>query len=187
MTTMQERQHLILSVSFDAQQVSSFLDWEFTPASQARGNASAGALQLYSGQVLQVEVTGFGSVASGFSGFDVVDACMVTMPQLIRLGCKLPALFAAPSMFEGVHSATHHLRGHFTNVDTPPPVTGTVRRAKVWDGSLTVAAQAGRWDLSFVLTVRLHGVPADQAHRVFYFDPETQVGDGTLPGDPPHA
>lgn len=182
--TMQEKQHLILRVSFDAQQVSSLLDWEFTPASQAKGNASAGALQLYGGQVFQVEVTGFGSAASGFAGFDVVDACMVTQPQLIRLGSNQPALFAAPSMFEGVHTATHHLHGHFDDVETPAPVTGTVRRAKVWDGSLKVAAAPGRWDLSFVLTVRLQGVPDEQALRVFYFDPETQVGDGSLPGDP---
>lgn len=184
MTAMTEKQHLILRVSFDAQQVSSLLDWTFTPASQAKGNASAGSMQLYGGQVLQVEVTGFGSVASGFSGFDVVDACMLTQPQLVRLGGNQPALFAAPSMFEGVRSATHHLHGRFNDVATPAPVAGTVCRAKVWDGSLAVATQAGRWDLSLVLTVHLHGVPQAQAQRVFYFDPETQVGDGSIPGDP---
>jgi hypothetical protein len=182
MTTIQEKQHLILRVSFDAQQVSSLLDWTFTPASQAKGDASAGALQLYAGQVLQLEITGYGSEASGYAGFDVVDACMVTQPQLVRLGGNEPALFAAPSMFDGVDSATHHLGGQFNDVDTPATLAGTVRRAKVWDGALTVAQAPGRWDLSFMLTVRLRGVPEDQARRVFYFDPESQVGDGSLPG-----
>lgn len=183
MTVMQEKQHLILRVSFDAQQISSLLDWAFTPASQARGNASAGALQLYGGQVLQVEITGYGSEASGFAGFDVVDCCMVTQPQLIRLGGNQPALFAAPSMFDGVDSATHHLGGQFDDVDAPATIDGLVRCVKVWDGALTVAQAPGRWDLSFMLTVRLQGVPEDQARRVFYFDPEGQVGDGSLPGD----
>lgn len=184
MTTLHEKQHLILRVSFDAQQTSSLLDWAFTPASQAKGNASAGALQLYGGQVFQVEVSGYGSAASGYSGFDVVDACMVTQPQLVRLGGNQPALFAAPSMFDGVDTATHHLGGQFDDVATPAPIDGTVRRSKIWDGSLTVALAPGRWDLSFTLTVRLHGVPENQSRRVFYFDPETQVGDGSLPGDP---
>ena len=172
---------LLLKVSFDAEQVSSQLDWSVVPRSEAPNNRNAGQLLFHKGQQFGLQVTGYGSAESGFSGFKVVDCCIITRPQLIRIGGDVSPLFAHPSMFKNVDGATHHLHGHFDDVPQAGPVEDPRQFVKTWSEKLTVADRVGRWELSFILTVRLLGMPKDQSDRVFYFDPESQVGDGSMP------
>ena len=172
---------LLLTVSFDAQQVSSRLDWSITPRSEQPDNRNAGQLLFHKGQHLGLEVIGYGSAESGFCGFKLVDCCIMTRPQLVRIGHKQAPLFAHPSMFKGVEGATYQLPLDFTDGQQPGPGADPRQFVKNWDHCLEVAEREGRWELSFMLTVHLHGVPDKQARRVFYFDPESQVGDGTMP------
>ena len=175
------KQALLLKVSFDAQQVSSRLDWSVTPRSESPNNRNAGQLLFFKGQRFMFEISGYGSAASGFSGFKVVDCCIITRPQLVRIGDQRQPLFAPPSMFKEVESATHHLHGKFIDRPQTGPGADPLEYVKIWDDYLVVGQNDGRWELSFMLTVHLHGLPEEQSRRVFYFDPESQVGDGTMP------
>jgi hypothetical protein len=176
---------VLLKVSFDANQTSDALDWEFLPNSRPAKGDHAGGILFQPGEMLHVEIDGLGSHTSGYRGFEVVDCCLLTNPQIIQIGAKLPLKYAAPSPFCGIDRAVYVLPNKFEVVscNEPHPSRPHAHRVKqVWQGELEVAKPQGRWELSFIVTVRLDFGDVRPAElRVFSFDPEGEVGEGTEP------
>ncbi|SFU29632.1 hypothetical protein [Pseudoduganella namucuonensis] len=186
----QDPEQCTLSVSFDAQQLSSQLNWQFEPNSLPWYGGNAGAILFNPKEQLSVEILAFGSKASGFDGFKVIECAILTRPQITRLTPGEAVRFASPSPFDGATGACVLMEGF-----SPEPALGQSAFAERLrqpgysmyglqsDGFLTVAKAPGRWDLSFYLTVELAFAGREPVRRVYYFDPESEVGDGGHPTD----
>jgi hypothetical protein len=176
---------LTLHVSFDADQVSGKLNWGFWPPSRPDDGTHAGAILMAGGEQLHLRVTGNGSVDSRFAGFDIVDCCLFTRPQVMCAGPAYPRTqFAAPSPFVGVTGASYMLPLEFSTDAPAASGHGYLSIVKHWDKTLSVSSTPGRWETSFMITVHIYRVAADAPEaRVFFFDPEAEVGDGGHPSD----
>jgi hypothetical protein len=174
-----------LKVSFDIDQTSGKLDWDFTPRSRPVSGRHAGAILLQPGELLHLEVDGNGSADSGLQAFKIIECCLMTRPQVIQIGRGLQTLFAAPSPFAGIDCASYAFPLDF---DAGAPHTqpdGSLRIAQHWNGQLLVDKPPGRWDMSFLITVLIDRGADEPLLRVFSFDPESEVGDGTHQQDEP--
>jgi hypothetical protein len=184
-TVNAEAKAVLLKVSFDVSQTSDALDWEFLPNSRPTKGNHAGGILFQPKEKLFLEIDGIGSDKSGFSGFDIIECCMITMPQIVQIGAKLPLKYAAPSPFRDVPSAVFSFPHEFQEgvVPAPSEIVERERQFKqTWKGDLVVAEAPGRWEISLVVTVRIHfGAARPSELRVFSFDPEGEVGDGTVP------
>src|SRR5471032_687794 len=116
---------------------------------------------------------------SGFTSFQIVDCCIITVPQLTQIGPKVPTIYSPPSPFLQSVGATYHLPLDFEiqkllGEPADPPMRH-IRQE--WKHNLDVGYAAGRWELSFVITVRImRGEDVQPELRVFSFDPESSVG-----------
>lgn len=180
-----EAKAVLLKVSFDINQTSDALDWEFLPNSRPTKGDHAGGVLFQPKEKLFLEIDGTGSDKSSFTGFDVVECCFITMPQIIQIGANLPLKYAAPSPFLNVPSAVFTFPPNFKDGIVPAgsEIVNRERQFKqTWQGDLVVAEASGRWEISLVVTVRIrYGADRPSELRVFSFDPEGQVGDGTAP------
>ncbi len=177
---------MVLQVSFDADQISGQLDWKVLPNCEPLTGRHAGAILFEPGAELGLEVTGYGKPYGDFQSFQIVECCIITRPQVVQIGSKnVPVRYAAPSPFVQGIGASLALENDF---DPLPPVIdpdGTRAITQRWKHQLNVNQAPGRWNLSFLLTLRmLRGEGQVQETRVFYFDPESEVGDGSNPGRP---
>lgn len=171
-----------LSVSFDTEQLGSNLAWV---ATEGRENLYetygpfAGSLSLPKNCQLRVEVRGYGSKA--LKGFQVVSAGLITIPAP-----HTPPL--SPSPFTGQQTAIAAL-------DNFPPANDILFDPRIdraygistspGTASLNIGNEDGAWHLSMVLTVDIWTTADDGAikpiRRVYRFDPESYVGNGTRP------
>lgn len=176
---------VLLKVSFDVSQTSDALDWEFVPNSRPTKGTHAGGVLFQPKEKLFLEIDGIGSDKSGFTGFDIIECSLITMPQIVQIGANLPLKYAAPSPFRDVPSAVFTFPHDFKVgvVPAPSEIVNHERQFKqTWNGDLVVAEAQGRWELTFLVTVRIHYGSAHPSElRVFSFDPEGQVGDGSVP------
>ena len=160
-----------LSVSFDANQLGHQLCWT---ATEGRANLLqtygkfAGSLLLPKGQDLRVEVQGYGDQT--LQSFQVLSVCLVTVPA----DDELP-----PSPFDGQPTATLEM--------TDFPACATIIYDPHIDRSYGITASAtpltirdvdGAWQVSMILTAQIVDAKGTR-QRVFRFDPESQVGNGT--------
>ncbi len=180
-----DQKTVLLKVSFDVSQTSDALDWEFLPNSRPTKGDHAGGVLFQPKEKLFLEIDGTGSDKSGFTGFDIIECCLITMPQIIQIGANLPLKYAPPSPFRDVPSAVFTFPHNFKDgvVPAPSEIVNRERQFKqTWQGDLVVAEALGRWELSFVVTVRInYGKARPSELRVFSFDPETEVGEGSVP------
>ncbi|UTY56247.1 hypothetical protein [Massilia sp. erpn] len=172
---------ITLRILFDAQQTSGALWWDLQPPSDPTFGPCTGALRFSPGDQVSLEIYADSMKSAGLTGFDVLECCIITRPQVIRLLDGEMAQFAQPSPFRSQPSACTRLEGGFPLV---PPLGDDAPESllRQWSGVLQVDALIGRWELSLVLTVNLHfqGQKAP-VPRVFGFDPECEVGDGGHP------
>jgi hypothetical protein len=181
-----DRKQSVLRVSFDADQISDQLYWRLgdgDPGDLTRPDgAYAGALRFYPGESLQLQVSGGGTVISGFSSFQIVDCCFITRPQVVYCEEGGKTRYAPPSPFLQAPGGSYPLaldfRAHLDEL-TGPDYRKVVQH---WKRTLDIGFSSGRWELSFNLTVRIMR-GADQGFdvRVFQFDPESEVGTGARP------
>ncbi|ELX09924.1 hypothetical protein Jab_2c20080 [Janthinobacterium sp. HH01] len=179
-------QYALLSVSFDADQSSSNLNWSLTEAGgnarPSRG-AAAGAVQFYQGESVFLQVAGGAAASSDFSAFQIVECCLVTRPQMISCGPGVPTRYATPSPFLQSLGASYVFENDYTATVSEDTPGGYRTITQIWKRSLDIEHLDGSWELSLNLTVRiLRGQAALPELRVFRFDPEVQVGNGTRPG-----
>ena len=160
-----------LSVSFDAGQVGRQLCWT---ATEGRTNLLqtygkfAGSLHLPKDCGLRVEVHGYGD--STLRSFQILSVCLLTTPALDTLP---PSPFVgdplATALIDDMPLCDHfvddpHIGRRFGIVASPKP--------------LQIGSVDGAWQISMILTVRIDDGD-EPRHRVFRFDPESQVGNGT--------
>lgn len=179
----------LLTVRFDVDQISPQLNYKLdrllensngvvVPPEPQEG-VYAGCLYFYRGEQVLLRVVATGT--ADFTGFDVVECCMVTEPQIIQCGPTVPTVYSAPSMFVKEAGAVYVVKGHYSS-STEPLTDGRHMVIRDWDGQAKVTSEDGRWELSFYLTVRISRAGVRDELRVFSFDPETQVGDAVNPG-----
>lgn len=171
----------LLSVSFDSGQVGSKLLWSVTegrknllqPYGEYAGSLYFDVSSLTS-YCVPVVLTAYGS--STFRGFTVEDATIVSIPRNY-----VPT--TTPSPFKACF-------GYFATTPVGPFAYGKVvcdrtsgrklMRA-ISKNPLTVAPTPGAWQLSMLLTVSIHfSDKSCDKTRVFTFDPEAQVGNGSI-------
>lgn len=180
-----EKPWMKLSVHFDADQTSSQLDYAFTSSdgdADPRHGQYMGGVHFQQGQHVYLEVTGCGSKESGYTSFQIIDCCLISVPQLTQIGADVPTRYSHPSPFLQAVGATYNLSLDFDSEvllgESDDPALPSLRRIRQqWKHTLDVGHTKGRWELSFVLTVRiLRGEQTLPELRVFAFDPETSVG-----------
>ena len=174
-----------LSVHFDADQITNQLDYSFTSCdgtADPRHGPYMGGVHFQKGQHVYLDVTCCGSRKSGFMAFQIIDCCIISVPQLTQIGPKIPTVYSPPSPFLQSVGATYSLPLDFDSKLLPQeddhPDLRRIRQE--WKHNLDVGHANGRWELSFVMTVRITRGEGEQPElRVFSFDPESSVGGDT--------
>ena len=168
-----DKSEVWLSVSFDAKQLGRQLCWT---ATEDRANLFhiygrfAGSLALPKDRGLRVEVHGYGD--EFLHSFKILSVCLVTAPA----DDKLP-----PSPFVGNDTATV-LIDDFPPADViiDDPHIGRRYGISASQKPLLIGNQDGAWQISMILTVQIvDSADGEPYLRVFRFDPESQVGNGT--------
>ena len=174
-----------LSVHFDVDQITNQLDYSFTSCdgtADPRHGPYMGGVHFQQGQHVYLDVTCCGSEKSGFTSFQIVDCCIISVPQLTQTGPKVPTVYSPPSPFLQAVGATYSLPLDFEAKillgEQGDPAQPPLRRIlQEWKHNLDVGYATGRWELSFVMTVRImRGEGVQPELRVFSFDPESSVG-----------
>lgn len=174
-----------LSVHFDVDQITNQLDYSFTSCdgtADPRHGPYMGGVHFQQGQHVYLDVTCCGSEKSGFTSFQIVDCCIISVPQLTQIGPKVPTVYSPPSPFLQAVGATYSLPLDFEAKillgEQGDPAQPPLRRIRQeWKHNLDVGYATGRWELSFVMTVRImRGEGVQPELRVFSFDPESSVG-----------
>ncbi|WP_137171622.1 hypothetical protein [Massilia sp. HP4] len=185
---------MTLTASFDVNQVDDGIDWVFADIDAAI-NSEHNSPEPYwnrdidfsAGQVFRIAINATDKDKTGFDSLEVIDCCLITRPRILSCGPDVRTHYGMPSLFvdeEGKQlGALYQINPsafsiHSTGVD---PKKGK-RVTLLWDGKLTVGPYNGFWDISFYVTVRIKrtGEELEQL-RVFYFDPEGEIGNGTYP------
>jgi hypothetical protein len=182
MTDKTDKKNVTLTVGFDIDQVTDALAYHFHSRDHAHPNPLtglfAGEIYFCTGEIFHLRVKGGGAI-DGFSSFQVVDCCIVTRPRVIVAGPDVTTRHAAPSPFLQVLGACYQFPLDFSS-DVKDDQEQQYRViTQHWKRTLDVSHSHGQWDLSFTLTVRIQRGPLLEPEiRVFYFDPEGQVGPG---------
>jgi hypothetical protein len=165
-----------MSVSFDVEQYGDTLCWIVTEDARnlmQQTGVFAGSLHFDQNAPVGFRVRCWGG--KDLASFQVMSAVLATIPA----NSSLPV-----SPFQGVNSATYAL-GDFAIVQGPPALDPATQRyyLEAWVGptAKTVGVDGG-WHLKMVLTAQFTTSPAGvptTATRAYYFDPESQVGNGT--------
>ncbi|MBW3508040.1 MULTISPECIES: hypothetical protein [Janthinobacterium] len=174
-----------LSVHFDVDQITNQLDYNFTSCdgtADPRHGPYMGGIHFQQGQHVYLDVNCCGSKESGFTSFQIVDCSIITIPQLTQIGPKVPTVYSPPSPFLQAVGATYSFPLDFEAQvlldEAENKVLPPLRRIRQeWKHNLDVGYATGRWELSFVITVRImRGEGVQPELRVFSFDPESSVG-----------
>jgi hypothetical protein len=179
---------IVLSISFDVDQNSDNLFWELkkpdssssTDESTSQYGVGAGAIQFFQGENVMLEVKGGGISSDGFTSFQIMECCLITRPKVLIAGKDVPTRYASPSPFlQSIGSSYVFENDYFSDLSDKDDYRTITQ---MWKHSLNIEHTNGVWELSLNLTVRIRrgfGLPDI---RVFRFDPEFQVGNGTRPG-----
>lgn len=182
----------IIKVSFDIDQINSYLIWDVFEVQGARNPYSnegrhAGAIHFSKGEQVLVQVTASG-LPDAFESMNVLDAMIYTVPHTD--GDR----YSAPSPFSRRRATARIVGWALAEVASDAHADST-RKVMTHRSTkpLIVTQKDGRWRFSLILTMEItrklpHGDKRREI-RVFTFDPEIQVGSGTEPprgssGDP---
>lgn len=185
---------MTLAARFDINQVDDGIDWLFTDINSIETIERTSGdphwnrnVEFSAGQDFRIAIVADDQEKTGFESLEVIDCCIITRPQIISCGPNVRTWYAPPSLF--VDSNGNELGALYSIVPSAFAVHSTgidpEKGRKVtllWDGNLTVGKYNGFWDLSFYVTVSIKRAGESIAQRrVFYFDPESEVNNGTKP------
>jgi len=184
---------MALNARFDVNQVDDGIDWLFSDIELVGSDRSLTDphwnrdINFSVGQEFRIAISASDQDKTGFESFEVIDCCMITRPRILCCGPNVRTWYAPPSLFVDDNGAQlgalyqvapSAFSVHSTGVD---PTKGR-KVTLLWDGHLTVGPYNGFWDISFYVTVSIKRIGEEQTQlRVFYFDPEGEVGNGTYP------
>lgn len=186
---IKDDQYIVLSMSFDVDQNSDNLIWALKAPELSSSNdgsisqygVGAGSVKFFQGENVMLEVKGGGSYTDGFTSFQIIECCLITRPKVVVAGADIPTRYASPSPFlQSIGSSYIFENDYFSAVnDDDDDQYRTI--TQTWKRSLNIEHTNGTWELSLNLTVRILRGYGSPEIRVFRFDPEVQVGDGTRP------
>lgn len=185
---------MTLTASFDVNQIDDGISWLFADLESAIGVDCKSTtthwnrdIDFLAGQDFRIAITASDKEKTGFESLEVIDCCLITRPRILCCGPGVRTRYDLPSLFvdeEGKQLGAlcriepSRFSVHSTGVDP----TQARRVTLLWNDHLTVGPYNGFWELSFYITVRIKRAGEDtQQLRVFYFDPESEVGNGTSP------
>lgn len=185
---------MTLTARFDVNQIDDGVNWIFADIDSAINTEHTRVeaqwnrdIEFSAGQEFRIAIAASDKDKTGLESLEVVDCCLITRPHILSCGPNQRTRYAPPSLFSSQSSqqlgALYRIEPsafsvHSSGID---PEKGK-RITLLWDGHLTVGPYNGFWELSFYVTVRIKrtGDEPEQL-RVFYFDPETEIGNGTSP------
>lgn len=186
---------MTLAARLDVNQVDDGINWVFTDIDSVGGiDRNFGDPQwnrdidFSAGQEFRIAIVASDQDKTGFESLEIIDCSIITRPQILCCGPEVRTRYAPPSLFVDSRGAElgalyridpSAFSVHSTGID---PAKGR-RVTLLWDGHLTVGPYNGSWELAFYVTVSIKRAHEEARQlRVFYFDPETEVGNGS---DPP--
>ncbi|MDY0978367.1 hypothetical protein SOM61_25720 [Massilia sp. CFBP9012] len=187
---------MTLTARLDVNQVDDGIDWLFTDLDSAIGSDRTREnphwnrdIEFDANQDFRIAITASDKDNTGLESIEVIDCCLITRPQIICCGPGLRTRYAPPSPFASVDGKE---RGALVRIDPSafiPLATSNDSPEKIrkitllWDNHLAVGNINGFWEISFYLTVLIKRAQKEAAQlRVFYFDPEGEISNGS---DPP--
>lgn len=185
---------MTLAARFDVNQVDDGIDWIFTDINSVEEVDSPSCdphwnrnIEFSAGQDFRIAIVANDHEKTGLESMEVVDCCIITRPRIISCGPGVQTRYGPPSLFVNNNDtplgALYQIDPsafsvHGSGID---PAAGR-KITLLWDGHLTVGPYNGFWELSFYVTISIKRAGQDSAQlRVFYFDPETEIGNGTKP------
>jgi hypothetical protein len=185
---------MTLSATFDVNQRSDRMDWQFLDIGvvpgqppQPGGDHWNSDVFFSAGQSFRIAFTATDKENKGLESFEILDCCLITRPQILRCGKDALTLYAPPSPFVTASGeacgASYPIPGSaFFSTTTEEPGE-SVQQTLQWDDSLTVGGINAHWQMSLYMTVSIQLSGSQPQLRVFYFDPESEIGNGTTPPD----
>ncbi len=110
-----EKPWMKLSVHFDADQITNQLDYAFTScdgSADPRHGPYMGGVHFQQGQHVYLEVNCCGTKTSGFTSFQIVDCCIISVPQLTQIGPDVPTRYS-PAITLPASDRRHLSRCHW--------------------------------------------------------------------------
>ncbi|WP_323142403.1 hypothetical protein [Massilia phyllosphaerae] len=177
-----------LMVSFDICQQSEKLNWTFLdsehqPLEKSKG-VETGLFVFNTGERMRLNVVA-NSYLEELVGVHIIDCHLITRPILYskRAAPELAGEYPYPSPF---FDPAELINGQGATASFGHGAAQGGRMKMTWDSDVElIYRNKGNWQMSFIMTVaieRANGL----AYRVFSFDPEANVGDGTKLNDPEH-
>lgn len=195
---------MALTVTFDVNQIRPRVNWQFSQVKKPAGNTDEpqgswrNNIQFIPGQQFRIELVMQNFYDKPLTSVRVIDCCLITRPQIRSCGPGQTPQFAPPSPFvsaslapmgalvsippDEFQPAAKPLVPVPPEAPIPPGGKSGVNHVLIWDGHLVVGSVQSHWDLTFYVTVGIERAPGQIDYRVFYFDPESEVGNGM---DPP--
>lgn len=186
---------MVLTARFDVNQIDDGIDWIFADIDSAVGaDRHSGNphwnrdIDFSAGQQFRIAITASDQEQTGFESFEIVDCCLITRPHILCCGLGMRTRYAPPSLFIG--NGGEQLGALYTIPPSEFSVLSTGvdpskgrRITLLWNDHLTVGDINGFWELAFYVTVKIKRAHEEASQmRVFYFDPEGEVNNGS---DPP--
>lgn len=168
---------ITLNVQFDIGQESQQLNWYFSD-SHGKINPNAvgpktGLLSFRPGDTLTLAISAESS-AGQLENVRVIDCNLITLPMLATWNKPNPGTYPLPSPFfepgSGVGSTITFM---------PVNASSASAKRQTFTGQTVTLNNLGRWKLTFMLTVAITEMTGATNYRVFTFDPECDVGNGT--------
>lgn len=184
---------MALTARFDVNQVDDGINWLFADIESVGKDRDPTDphwnrdIEFSAGQQFRIAIAATDQDKTGLESLEVIDCCIITRPRILSCGPRARTWYAPPSIFidcdDKPLGALYQINPstfavHSTGVD---PAKGR-KITLLWDGHLNVGPYNGFWDISFYVTVAIKRAGEDTVQqRVFYFDPEGEVGNGTNP------
>jgi hypothetical protein len=168
--------NIILHVQFDIGQASQQLNWYF---SDARGKIEpkatgikSGALAFRAGDSLGLAIS-VESEAGRLENARIVDCALITLPLANTWEMPNPGHYPMPSPFYQSESGPGVISSFM-----PVSSSAASSHRQTFNGQNLIINNHGRYKLTFMMTVAITESSGVISHRVFYFDPEADVGTG---------
>jgi hypothetical protein len=170
-------QEITLSLTFNADQISSLLNWEMLPDCSPTRGMYAGLLAMPAQSALSVIVSGNGAfdnpTGPRFSGFEIKDFSIVSLPKVMACGPDDPVpTFAPPSMFSDSYVATQRFQWQGTSREQS--LADYLVIIDTLDYPLPLGAP-GAWDVTIVLTIAIQRIDGSSDPRVFYTNIDAEL------------
>lgn len=177
-----------LMVSFDICQQSEKLNWTFLdsehqPLEKSKG-VETGLFVFNTGERMRLNVVA-NSYLEELVGVHIIDCHLITRPILYskRAAPELAGEYPYPSPF---FDPAELINGQGATASFGHGAAQGGRMKMTWDSDVElIYRNKGNWQMSFIMTVAIERADG-LAYRVFSFDPEANVGDGTKLNDPEH-